>query len=160
VQYRRRAIPSPDSASTTSASHGREVDRRCKIGFSPPCFARIHRADPETVEHLTFQAQADESLSVPRHEIHQARINHLRGNYEIAFILAVHVIGNHYGPAVPKCFQCRQHSLTLHWESLFTLEIAVRAPSNSGQSPRCRSRKFGSQKAMPAERNFAVSAIC
>ena len=78
------------------------LDRDGEGGFVAAAVVARHRLQPELVGALLGQRQADQSAAVARHEIDRVGSRHLRGDDEVALILAVVVVDEDEHAAVAR----------------------------------------------------------
>ena len=71
------------------------LDRLGEGGAVARVVAAHHRFEPQLVRALLRERQADEAAAVPRHEVDRVGRRHLRGNDEIALVLALLRVDEH-----------------------------------------------------------------
>jgi hypothetical protein len=91
------------------------LDRDREGGLHRLGMVAAHRLEPQVEHALAGQRQANEATAVRGHEIDRRRGRHLRGNDQIAFVLAVLVIDQHEHSAVARfvddVLDRRQHGI-------------------------------------------------
>jgi hypothetical protein len=78
------------------------LDRDGEGGLHRFLVVAAHRFEPEQVDAFLGEREADEAAPVHRHEVDRLRGRHLRGDDEIAFVLAVLVVDEDVHPAVAR----------------------------------------------------------
>ena len=81
-------VVTPSRASIETVNGG--LERRLVL--------RRHQVEPELVAALRRQRQADEAAPVLRHEVDRLRRRELRGERQVALVLAVLVVADHDHP--------------------------------------------------------------
>ena len=95
---RSRAIGRADSGRDPLA----RLDRYGEGGLVPAAVVVDHRLKPERVGAVLGQSEADQPAPVPGHEVDRIRSRHLRGDDEVALILAVVVVDEDEHAAVAR----------------------------------------------------------
>ncbi len=83
-----RAIAGRDAGRHTVA----RLDRDGEGGFVAGAVLGAHQVEAELVDPFLAQREADQAAAMGRHEVDRGRRRHLRGDDEIALILAVLVV--------------------------------------------------------------------
>ena len=118
------------------------LDRNGEGRLVPRAVMAAHQPQPERVDARLGHRQADQPAPVPRHEVDLLRRRHLRGDDQIAFILAILVIDQDEHPAVLRLvddlFGAREKGVAQTREFSGLLHDNVPSVGDSGRAHRSR----------------------